>query len=457
MEGPLFKKEDWNKRLIPKSINEKLGEHGLKGTFTPENPIPADDGLADSFWKAGFELAVDVGALCVETERVIKFTKDELLARLKSLPTEVHMGSGLDEAIWRVRGVEDTKPLGTNLGPFGMEVSPEYAVPINASSAQHRVIDFLTWGYVSEAQGIKSRTRYPIEMLVGAHQAQVVEAVLKMVYRPGMVRAIGGITDIMAYGWLVGTLSRGTPIVSDPHLFLPLPGSCELKVGHSMMNLAAFAHILSAVTSSYIHPMLGGFAGGAEGCALCRIASIILLPSVTKSSFNNSSVFDSRYLGNCGRESIWANSVSSQAVNRNSGGLMLGEIINPVAGPDTEMLLQELGVGVLNAVVDGATWIVGVRSGGGKYTDYSTGLENYFAGEIAKFVPRTKLKREDVNEIVKKIMPLYEDKLRNPPKGSSFPECYDVVRLVPSKDWDEKYIKVKKEFEDLGISFEITK
>ena len=53
MEGPIFPKDDWNKKLIPKKVNEKLEEYGLKGVCDPENPIPTDDGLADKFWAAG--------------------------------------------------------------------------------------------------------------------------------------------------------------------------------------------------------------------------------------------------------------------------------------------------------------------------------------------------------------------------------------------------------------------
>ena len=61
------------------------------------------------------------------------------------------------------------------------------------------------------------------------------------------------------------------------------------------------------------------------------------------------------------------------------------------------------------------------------------------------------MKRSDVNEIVKKIIPKYEDKLRNPPKGKSFTECYDIKTLKPTQEWLDIYLKVKKEAIDLGI------
>jgi len=79
--GPVCSVKDWDTKVIPGKVSEKLSEHGLKGTCTPENPINTEDSLADEFWHAGFELAVDVGMLCLDTERVIKFTEEELKAR----------------------------------------------------------------------------------------------------------------------------------------------------------------------------------------------------------------------------------------------------------------------------------------------------------------------------------------------------------------------------------------
>lgn len=67
--------------------------------------------------------------------------------------------------------------------------------------------------------------------------------------------------------------------------------------------------------------------------------------------------------------------------------------------------------------------------------------------ELSTFI----MKRSDANEFVKRIMPKYESKLANAPLGKSFLECYDPVKLKPSREWNEIYSSVRKEVTDWGI------
>lgn len=124
---------------------------------------------------------------------------------------------------------------------------------------------------------------------------------------------------------------------------------------------------------------------------------------------------------------------------------------NPVSGPCTEMILYEIGVNSINNAVDGNSWMIGIRSGGGRYPNNSTGLENKFAAEVVRAISHSGMKREDANEIVKKIIPKYEEKLTQPDRGKTFPGCFDVKTLTPTKEWSDIYEKVWKEFEDLGV------
>ena len=45
------------------------------------------------------------------------------------------------------------------------------------------------------------------------------------------------------------------------------------------------------------------------------------------------------------------------------------------------------------------------------------------------------MKRSDVNEVVKEILPKYEKKFDNPPLGKSFSECYDVKSARPTREY----------------------
>jgi len=87
-----------------------------------------------------------------------------------------------------------------------------------------------------------------------------------------------------------------------------------------------------------------------------------------------------------------------------------------------------------------------------KEHDRCTGLEQRFLGEIG--YASSGLKRDEANEITKKIVSLYKDKLSNAPIGKTFQECYDLKTLQPNKEWQQIYETVKNEMRELGIPIE---
>jgi methylamine--corrinoid protein Co-methyltransferase len=114
------------------------------------------------------------------------------------------------------------------------------------------------------------------------------------------------------------------------------------------------------------------------------------------------------------------------------------------------MLLYETTTIAIADSVSGVAIEIGTRPTGCRYKNYASGLENKFFAEVLKSSAKH-LKLSDANEIVKAILPKYEDKLKNPPKGKSFPECTDLKTLQPAREWLEIYERVWKELEDLGL------
>lgn len=57
--GPICSVKDWDVKVIPQTIMAKLKKYGLAKTCDMENPINCDDELADQFYKAGYELALE--------------------------------------------------------------------------------------------------------------------------------------------------------------------------------------------------------------------------------------------------------------------------------------------------------------------------------------------------------------------------------------------------------------
>jgi methylamine--corrinoid protein Co-methyltransferase len=116
------------------------------------------------------------------------------------------------------------------------------------------------------------------------------------------------------------------------------------------------------------------------------------------------------------------------------------------------MLLYECAALGTAVVTSGRSRTVGVRSAGGIHRNYSTALEAKFAAEIIKSCAG--MKRDAANEIVKALLPKYEEQLKNPPLGKSFLECYDIKTLTPTKEWRDIYHRIQKELIDLGYPLE---
>jgi methylamine--corrinoid protein Co-methyltransferase len=120
-----------------------------------------------------------------------------------------------------------------------------------------------------------------------------------------------------------------------------------------------------------------------------------------------------------------------------------------VTGPGTKELLYESLVGMTNIAVSGTSNSVGVRSAGGRLTNYLTPLENQFAGEVYKAAAG--MSREEGNDIAKRFIPKYEDVLTTPPDGRPFQELYNLETLEPIAEWRQMYEEVKAEAIEAGL------
>ena len=139
--GPMCEEKNWDINIIPKKVSEQLKEYGINGAYDSKNLIPSDDKLADDFWRAGFDLAREVGILCITTKRIIRFSEEELRDSLQRLPNEVSYGSREDKVLVKHRKVEDKAPPICRYGPMGIDLDEDLFIPIELSTLQYRVID----------------------------------------------------------------------------------------------------------------------------------------------------------------------------------------------------------------------------------------------------------------------------------------------------------------------------
>ena len=442
--GPLCTAKEWSIKVLPTKVLQKLKEHRLQGTFNRENPVNSDDALADAFYKASWELAIEMGLLCLDTERIIKVSAEEIEKALKNAPTELVMGKGRDAVVVKHREPEDEcKPL--FMAPMGNMVSEEIWIPLHIGIVQHREVSIFQGCSLITMHGYPLLANTPYETLLGKYRAELTREVLKRTGRRGMPIFVMSGTST-PYGQFGGF---GIPGGFDAEQSIPqILVEGELVTSFATLHKVIHAFNCGAKIIIGQQTIIGGSAGSPEGVVLASIAGALLQFVVSQAHISKNGITDARYSGSLGREGQWAFSVQGQALSRNTP-LIIQHTISQRGGPGTEMLLYESAVGMAHMASSGVSINNGPRTSGVKHLDHISPLECKFCGEIFKACAG--MTRKQANEISEVLTPKFEGMLWDPPIGKRFQDCYDIETLEPTQEWFDIYLKVKRELIEIGI------
>ena len=93
--------------------------------------------------------------------------------------------------------------------------------------------------------------------------------------------------------------------------------------------------------------------------------------------------------------------------------------------------------------------VSGSAAAKGVVQDKTTGMEARIMGNAS--VATCGMKISDVNEILNKLIPIYEAQYTNAPQGKTFQECYDVKTVKPTQEYLDVYDKAVQQLRDLGL------
>jgi methylamine--corrinoid protein Co-methyltransferase len=180
--GPFMKENDYD-LMLTRRIKDLVKQYGVK--YDANNLVPADDDMADRVFQAGLQLFCEVGVYCQTTERIIKFSRQEVLDILAMVPSQVTLGTGKDAVIMRHRGVEDPIRPTVHSGPTGTPASEKYH-PLILPPVPGTPGGLPRAGSVSTYNGEQIIPGTPLEIL-GARRTRPWRAKpTRMAGRPGM-------------------------------------------------------------------------------------------------------------------------------------------------------------------------------------------------------------------------------------------------------------------------------
>ena len=139
LRGKVMKAQDFDLSFATK-VRELVDRHRI--SFDPDQLI-VDDETADAVFNAGVDLLAEVGLYQLDTQRVIEYTRDEVLAlaaERKADPARVTMGRGDDEVTLAYRTADEERPPSLYVGAAGV-ISEEEFVPLMTSFARERRIE----------------------------------------------------------------------------------------------------------------------------------------------------------------------------------------------------------------------------------------------------------------------------------------------------------------------------
>lgn len=447
-KGERMKESEYD-ALLWKNVSELIKKYDLQ--FNQSVIIPDDDSLADRAYEAGVELFLRMGFYCLDTKRVVRFSREELEGRLQTAPDSYEWGEGKDRGITYARKVEDTRDPSFVASGLGVPVPQGLFLKVCQALASVPLADaFCGVSLENTFRGLPIQAGTPVEVAAAIWDVEKRREAARLAGRPGlglyaMISCAEGTSAIIAaaqkrFGALQNDVTQNGAIA-------------ELKVDFARMNKVPWQIESGYGTAGLYGPLMGGYAGGPEGTMITLIAHFFLGLFAFNADYHIPFPINLNQVCNTSSAMLWLASVYTQALARNTH-LLNESVAMASAGPCTEMLFYEFTAYAIAAVVSGGNLVAGGIARD-KYPERVSTLEIQTASEVGHIVARMGMNRKEANSLVKKLVGKYEKQIPEAPLGKKFSEIYDLEKVKPLEDYQRMYDEIRRELSDLGLDYSL--
>jgi len=441
LTGPVCAERDYDLKIFNRKLMEIVKEHEIR--FDPETPVPSDGGIADEVFNAALDFYSQVGTYCPDTGRIIKFSEEELRDAIRTAPSSVRVGEGTDERDFVARKPETKTPPFCSVGGAIPMSSEDLFLSLSEARGEIPLATGICMAIPDTVYGTKIMLGSPFEIFASVRSVVLTKEGLRRAGRPGLPIMNSIAIAVSDAATIAGGIALG------PGDAYEVSAIGEMKITFSLLNKVAHALNAGGKIVAGNGPVYGGYCGGAEGTAVAIAAYTFMGQLVQRGAIHHP--YPTHYkltAVNSNRPLLWAQSVAYQAVTRNTH-IPLMAIPYVAAGPSSKMRYCEIASTVTAIVVSGGSLELLGHKGG---LDLDSPLDLQFATEVGHAV--LGMKTEDANEIVKRLLPNYEDHLSTPPAGKKYQELFDVNAARPSEEHYRQYREYKKRIADYGIPIE---
>ena len=447
-QGPRMREEDFDKAIYPK-VKQLTEKYAIK--YDRTQPVPSDDAMADRLFAAGMELAISTGLWVLNTQKVVKFSEAEIWRYLDNYHSPLVLGYGKDQVMLRARRPESDIPALVIGGAAGSSISEgEVYVKHMMNFALEPTVDLIANGNPEFIEGREIRPFSPIEVHGAIQEVGWIREAIRRAGRPGMPLFVApGCAASAAPAVAIINEERG--VRKGDFMYAAL--LTELKSDYDRLIRATAAVENGVHVATLLAPMIGGWAGGPEGAAICGVAETLLAAVCHSSTIvvHHPVHISLKNGATTHRQTLWVESVVGQAMARNTK-FPIGQNVFLDARAGTYEILWEAAANAIVAVSSGQHTGPG-PSGvtGGDDVDMITGVEVRMLGETSRAV--TGMSRGQANELVCYCLEKYEPTLGSPPRGRRMQDLYDFERLKPKDEWLGMFEEVKAELKSRGVPY----
>ncbi len=221
-----------------------------------------------------------------------------------------------------------------------------------------------------------------------------------------------------------------------------------MKMDMSGLNMLAGWGASGDVIMMEQMPIYGGYIGDIEETTICDVATMIASFVIFDCDIHLDGPIHIRWGTTTTRETLKIAAHAAAALDLNTDFLLANQYYT-LAGPCTEMCLLETAAQAITDTASGRELLSGSAAAKGVVQDKTTGMEARMMGNAA--LATCGMKISDVNDVLNKLIPMYEAHYTDAPAGKTFQECYDVRTVKPTKEYLEVYDKAVATLRDIGL------
>jgi hypothetical protein len=437
LHGKVMKAQDFDMAFAMK-VRELVDRHGI--SFDADQLI-VDDETADAVFRAGVDLLAEIGLYQLDTQRVIEYTRDEILtlaAERRADPARVTMGRGDDEVTLAYRTADEKRPPTLYVGAAG-EISEEEFVPLMTAVTRERRIEGMgIAGGISRVGDVVPEAGTLSEIHCALWEQERLREVLEAVGRPGL--SLGLLCTATTASATMACLDGEFRGPHNTHIGIHIMP--DQKVNWERFLLAHFCQQRGIVPWQSAMAMIGAFCRNAAEAAVALVANV--LGQLSYGHGPICSVFPTHIDGTWATPScVWAISGAARASERNIG-LAIGSVVSGcMVWANTPIVTMQKAAQCLIHTKSGVayTWIAGLGS-----------HENVYSADLMEFACR--LSRDEAMDFARKIFARIDEltpKVERATRTPTFSDFYDLETIEPLEEQLAIFEQGKEELAKLGV------